>query len=95
MRLANAGLVDATYPQTVPKTGQNLEVVIIRRNPGHPTEEGESLEKVVREPEVDKHCPKGPQEEFVATHAIKPLERAGNSDIVVIVERRVECNRHE
>lgn len=69
--------------------------MVIRRNPGHPAEEGECLKKVVWKPEVDEHCTKGPQEEFVATHAVEPLERARNSDIVVIVECRVERDGHQ
>lgn len=69
--------------------------MVIRRNPGHPAEERESLEQVIWKPEVDEHCAKGPQEELVATHAVKPLEWPRHGDIVVIVERRVQRDGHQ
>jgi hypothetical protein len=79
--------IEWSYTQTVSEASQNLEIMVVRRDPRHPAEERERLKEIIGEPEVDEHCPESPEEELVSTHAVEPLEGAWHSNIVVVVER--------
>lgn len=83
------------HSQAVAETCQYLQVVVFGRNPRHPAEEGEDFKDVVGEPEVHKHCGKGPQKELVSSHRVQSLERSRDRNVAFVVERRVEGDGDE